>query len=364
MSIRPDDAKNNNAEDTPIAELQSLLSSEKVIAYYPVFEIIAGSTDAALWLSQAWYWSQTKTAIRRGGWFWKTREEWKEETGLTRRQQETVRRILLDRGFIYEERRASGRLWFLLDVEVIASAVGEVRPSESGSELPPVQINRHDSSLSIGTVAPLNRYSSDHSIGTKRADSYHENTPKITKQEKTAGEMPLASGRSLSLTPSISLSDREESKRKEESVSAEAIEQQITLEASEMMTYLLVKAISLADERDSLEQEQAALALLRAGNPLEECKGCFNFLIAEKDKTIAVKEAQLSAYREKMDTDEFKNPVVQRYFETVVPRVEQELEHCRKERASVKWTDVQAQISTWRYWHLRVGGSGSQASTA
>jgi DnaD/phage-associated family protein len=54
---------------------------DRPIAFNPSFKKITGSTNAALLLSQAFYW--TKRTNDKEGWFYKTREEWVEETGLT-----------------------------------------------------------------------------------------------------------------------------------------------------------------------------------------------------------------------------------------------------------------------------------------
>lgn len=54
---------------------------DRPIAFNPSFKKITGSTNAALLLSQAFYW--TKRTKDADGWFWKTRDEWMEETGLT-----------------------------------------------------------------------------------------------------------------------------------------------------------------------------------------------------------------------------------------------------------------------------------------
>ena len=78
---------------------------EKPIAFHKVFKIIAGNSSAAIFLSQAFYWSKNKTAIGRGGWFIKSRREWEDETGLTRSEQETARRICRDLGVIEEKLR-------------------------------------------------------------------------------------------------------------------------------------------------------------------------------------------------------------------------------------------------------------------
>lgn len=76
------------------------LLGEKPIAYRPIFKAITGNTAAALFLSQAWYWSNTEVAISRDGWFYKTIDEYERETMLTRREQETAIKICKRNGFI------------------------------------------------------------------------------------------------------------------------------------------------------------------------------------------------------------------------------------------------------------------------
>lgn len=51
---------------------------------------IAGSQTAAVLLRQILYWSGNPKARANGGWFWKTKEDWQAETGLTRRELETA----------------------------------------------------------------------------------------------------------------------------------------------------------------------------------------------------------------------------------------------------------------------------------
>jgi len=75
---------------------------QRPIAFNPWFARISGSVEAGIFLSQAFYWSD-KTD--ENGWFYKTREEWTEETCLGRRGQENSRRILLKLGVLEEERR-------------------------------------------------------------------------------------------------------------------------------------------------------------------------------------------------------------------------------------------------------------------
>jgi len=64
---------------------------KRPIAYHPIIAKAFGSTNLAIMWSQFFYWS-TRTRNEEG-WIHKTREEVFEETGLTRREQETARKI-------------------------------------------------------------------------------------------------------------------------------------------------------------------------------------------------------------------------------------------------------------------------------
>lgn len=69
-------------------KLSNLL--DRPIAYHRIFVTLTGSVKAAVLLSQAIYWQ--KRVTRQDGWFYKTYEEWEDETGLTRREMDTARR--------------------------------------------------------------------------------------------------------------------------------------------------------------------------------------------------------------------------------------------------------------------------------
>ena len=76
---------------------------QRPIAFHRIFSDIGGGALNGLFLSQAFYW--TKITKDPDGFFWKTQEEWEEETGITRYEQETIRRSLRSRGIIEEEKR-------------------------------------------------------------------------------------------------------------------------------------------------------------------------------------------------------------------------------------------------------------------
>ncbi|MBN3875263.1 hypothetical protein [Nostoc sp. JL23] len=82
------------------ALLDKLLASP--IAFHRIFATISGGVAEGLFLSQAYYWS-LRTTID-GEWFYKTQQEWCEETALNRREQETARKRLIKLGILEEKR--------------------------------------------------------------------------------------------------------------------------------------------------------------------------------------------------------------------------------------------------------------------
>lgn len=103
------------------------------IAFHRCFATITGSVDAGLFLSQAFYWSDKTDS----GEFYKTREEWTEETGLSRYEQEQARKRLKEIGLLSErEERLEHRIWFRLDIDALDAAL-EALPEDKKS--PPLK---------------------------------------------------------------------------------------------------------------------------------------------------------------------------------------------------------------------------------
>jgi len=75
---------------------------DRPIAFQRSFVTLTGSINAALMLSQAVYWHLRTD--NKEGWFYKTQEQWEEETGLSRYEQESARKRLKELGF-WEEKR-------------------------------------------------------------------------------------------------------------------------------------------------------------------------------------------------------------------------------------------------------------------
>jgi hypothetical protein len=89
----------------PLPVTQNLLLDvfDLPVSFHRCLVPVTGSVTAALMLSQA-MWASEASDPAAEGWFVKSREEWEEETGLSRWEQETARRVLRNGGFL-EERR-------------------------------------------------------------------------------------------------------------------------------------------------------------------------------------------------------------------------------------------------------------------
>ncbi|MEF9946806.1 MAG: hypothetical protein RR800_00440 [Comamonas sp.] len=92
-----------------------------IVVHRVLVDLGLGITGAVL-LSQAIYWTQRTTG--RAGWFYKSIDEWQEETGLTRAEQKTARNRLEAAGFMREELRGvPARLYFQVQTEALSAAL-------------------------------------------------------------------------------------------------------------------------------------------------------------------------------------------------------------------------------------------------
>ena len=82
------------------------------VSFHRCLVPITGGITAALMLSQA-IWTTQELDPDSNGWFMKSQDEWTEDTGLSRWEQETARRALRSAGFL-EERRVGmpAKLWY------------------------------------------------------------------------------------------------------------------------------------------------------------------------------------------------------------------------------------------------------------
>lgn len=115
---------------------QALLAlvGSKVVAYHVVLARLVGSAAGGLLLGQMLYWSERTT--NPDNWFWKTRQQWRDELGLTRREQEVARKRLRQLGILEERRHGiPPRLHFRVDVDRLISLLAAKRVPINGSHV-------------------------------------------------------------------------------------------------------------------------------------------------------------------------------------------------------------------------------------
>ena len=93
------------------------------VSFHRCLVPVTGGITSALMLSQA-IWTMQALDPTAEGWFIRSQDEWTEETGLSRWEQETARRALRRAGLL-EERRFGmpARLWFRVCPEAVWRAL-------------------------------------------------------------------------------------------------------------------------------------------------------------------------------------------------------------------------------------------------
>jgi len=122
----------------------NLLKTLQPITFHRVFVDVTGSINAALMLSQALYWTN-HIKPDRNGWFYKTKEEWQAETGLSRHEQDKARERLINLKLLKTRRAkvfsdaAITATWFQIDLDALQSALdaSDQKP-DSGNHQKPV----------------------------------------------------------------------------------------------------------------------------------------------------------------------------------------------------------------------------------
>lgn len=120
------------------------------IAYHRCFVAIAGSVSGAVFLSQVCYWS--KRTKREDGFFYKTAEEWEQETGIPQRTQDRIRTALRLKGILIEKLiGVPATLYFKLDVEALLNLF----PDSPSGETEIRQVANHIDSPSGETISRI-----------------------------------------------------------------------------------------------------------------------------------------------------------------------------------------------------------------
>ena len=97
-------------------EIFFALLGDRPIAYHPMIAHVLGDVKQALFTCQLLYWHDKGKLP--DGWIWKTQQEWTEETGLSRYEQQTARRHLVEKGVLQEKlRNVPATLHYRLDLD-------------------------------------------------------------------------------------------------------------------------------------------------------------------------------------------------------------------------------------------------------
>ena len=98
------------------------LLSERVVAYRVDFAHCFGSIKAALFLSQIMYWTRKS----QDGWVFRTREQITEDTGMSRKEQESGRRALSKCDILEVKRKGNpGRNYYRIKRKNLINAMRE-----------------------------------------------------------------------------------------------------------------------------------------------------------------------------------------------------------------------------------------------
>ena len=103
---------------------------DRPIAYRPGMAKAVKSVTAGVFISQLFYWSDKGSD--ENGWIYKTQKEWYNETGLSRRNQETARKSLLKLRVISE--RLSGnpaRLYYKINFDEFMELLSRMYGSDN-----------------------------------------------------------------------------------------------------------------------------------------------------------------------------------------------------------------------------------------
>ncbi|KMQ75282.1 HNH endonuclease [Marinobacter subterrani] len=92
------------------------------IAFQRAFVDLGVGIAGALMLSQCIYWA--KRVTDEDGWFYKSQQDWEEETGMNRREQERARKALKSIGVLEEKRRGvPAKMYFRVNEQALEKAL-------------------------------------------------------------------------------------------------------------------------------------------------------------------------------------------------------------------------------------------------
>lgn len=117
-----------------VNDLSLRLIDDTVVAYrVGIAKALGDDPITALVLSQLLHWSKTDVVVKRQGWFYKTEEEFYQETAVTKERQRTARAKLQKLGILQIKQIGMPRKnWYRIEYEmlvsVLTSKIGKLEP--------------------------------------------------------------------------------------------------------------------------------------------------------------------------------------------------------------------------------------------
>jgi len=177
------------------AMLPALLG--RSVAYQAVFTQLDGvNVQGAIFLSQALFLTQTPTAAKRGGWFWKEQQgaadSWEAETGMSPKQQVTARRQLTTLGVLEEKRcGVPAKTWYRVDVDRLAQVLAEALDDDESPAEPhgcPDSPNGRNSNRPTGETRSAQSERTDPTEGSFLTETTTEITPSLSEARESIFE--------------------------------------------------------------------------------------------------------------------------------------------------------------------------------
>jgi hypothetical protein len=111
------------------------LLGDRPVAYHPMIARVLGDVKQALFVCQLLYWHDKGKLPE--GWIWKKQDDWTEETGLSRYEQETARKHLKAKGVLEEDLRGiPATLHYKLNLDRLYELVEAYQHEEEAANLP------------------------------------------------------------------------------------------------------------------------------------------------------------------------------------------------------------------------------------
>lgn len=163
---------------------------DRPIAFHRVFVKLTGSVTAALMLSQAMYWSKRANSDDES-WFYKTIEQWEEETGLTRREQEFARKALRRFSFWKEDLRGvPARMHYHVDIMALSNELLYLSESKASKEKPNKITRLHENAKLVCTKAS-NKIVGNVQTSMAETAKHYKGVSEITTETTTTPLTPL-----------------------------------------------------------------------------------------------------------------------------------------------------------------------------